>query len=77
MIKYFVKKYFLSLINDVIKKHNTDFDKAKTILKLWIKRLLDVLNFLQNLLAKFDDDTLTPDEISSLQEDATTLIKNW
>ena len=70
LIKYFAKKYIISLINDSLelakKKVNTDSIKAK------VKNVIDFCNL---LLQSIEDDKLSNEECDKIVDSAEKLIQ--
>ena len=70
VIKWFAKKYIISLINDSLelakKKVNTDSIKAK------VKKVIDFCNL---LLQSIEDDKLSAEECDKIIESAEKLIQ--
>lgn len=70
LIKYFAKKYIISIINDSIelakKKVNTDSIKAK------VKNVIDFCNL---LLESIEDDKLSAEECDKIVDSAEKLIQ--
>ena len=70
LIKYFARKYIISLINDSLelakKKVNTDSIKAK------VKKVIDFCNL---LLESIEDDKLSAEECDKIIESAEKLIQ--
>ena len=70
LIKYFAKKYIISIINDVI-----EAAKRKVDIEIWKQRVKDVIAFCNLLLETLDDDKITADEADKIIDSATNLIK--
>ena len=70
LIKYFAKKYIISIINDSLelakKKVNTDSIKAK------VKKVIDFCNL---LLQSIEDDKLSAEECDKIVDSAEKLIQ--
>ena len=70
LIKYFARKYIISLINDSLelakKKVNTESIKAK------VKKVIDFCNL---LLESIEDDKLSAEECDKIIESAEKLIQ--
>lgn len=77
MIKWIVKKYVISLANNLLKDYQNDIDKVKDILNLWIGRVDKILYTLRSMLSKLDDNQLSDDEVEKTIEEITTMIKQW
>ena len=69
-IRYFAKKYIISIINDVI-----EAAKRKVDIEIWKQRVKDVIAFCNLLLETLDDDKITADEADKIIDSATNLIK--
>lgn len=70
IIKFFAKKYVISIINDVIESA-----KSKVDIETWKLRVKNVIAFCNLLLETLDDDKLTADEADKIIDSATKLIK--
>lgn len=70
LVKYFAKKYAISIINDVIESA-----KSKVDIETWKTKIKNVMAFCNLLLETLDDDKLTDDEADKIIDSAVTLIK--
>ena len=70
VIKWFAKKYIISIINDVI-----EAAKSKVDIDIWKQRVKNVIAFCNLLLETLDDDKITADEADKIIDSATNLIK--
>ena len=70
IVKYFAKKYVISIINDVI-----DAAKRKVDIETWKQRVKNVIEFCNLLLETLDDDKLTAEEADKIIDSATGLVK--
>ena len=70
VIKWFAKKYVISIINDVI-----EAAKSKVDIETWKQRVKNVIAFCNLLLETLDDDKLTAEEADKIIDSATSLIK--
>ena len=70
LIKYFAKKYIISIINDVI-----EAAKRKVDIEIWKQRVKDVIAFCNLLPETLDDEKITADEADKIIDSATNLIK--
>lgn len=77
MIKYFAKKYVISLVNDLLNDYKDDIEKAKLTLELWVKRIDKILNTLRSMLNKLDDNKITDEEVEQVTNKITSTIKEW
>ena len=70
VIKWFAKKYIISIINDVIEaaKHKVDIET-------WKQRVKNVIAFCNVLLETLDDDKLTAEEADKIIDTAIGLVK--
>ena len=64
IIRYFAKKYVISIINDVI-----EAAKSKVDIETWKQRVKNVIAFCNLLLETLDDDKLTADEADKIIEE--------
>ena len=70
IVKWFAKKYVISIINDVI-----EAAKSKVDIEIWKLRVKNVIEFCNLLLETLDDDKLTAEEADKIIDSATKLIK--
>ena len=70
IVKWFAKKYVISIINDVI-----EAAKSKVDIETWKLRVKNVISFCNLLLETLDDDKLTAEEADKIIDSATKLIK--
>ena len=70
LIRYFAKKYIISLINDSLElaKKKVDVDSIKTKVK-------NVIDFCNLLLASIEDDKLSAEECDKIINSAEKLIQ--
>ena len=69
IVKWFAKKYVISIINDVI-----EAAKSKVDIETWKLRVKNVIAFCNLLLETLDDDKLTAEEADKIIDSATKLI---
>ena len=77
MFLFFVKRIILKKLNGLLKEYQTDVDKVRDILDLWIGRIERLLNYLKSLMDKIDDGVLDEGEMESAIDDAKGLVKEW
>lgn len=77
MFLFFVKRIILKKLNALLKEYQTDVDKVRAILDMWIGRIERLLNYLKSLMEKIDDGVLDEDEIESAIDDAKSLVREW
>ena len=70
IVKWFAKKYVISIINDAIAAA-----KSKVDIETWKLRVKNVIEFCNLLLKTLDDDKLTAEEADKIIDSATKLIK--
>lgn len=70
IVKWFAKKYVISIINDVI-----EAAKSKVDIETWKQRVKNVIEFCNLLLETLDDDKLTADEADKIVDSAIDLVK--
>lgn len=75
MFLFFVKRIILKKLNALLKEYQTDVDKVRAILDMWIGRIERLLNYLKSLMEKIDDGVLDEDEIESAIDDAKSLVR--
>lgn len=77
MFKWIAKKYLLSKVNGLLKQHKDNVDQANQTLKKWSQRMKNVLDCLEQTLAKLDDNVLDENELKQLIDVVTQLLKEW
>lgn len=77
MFTWFVKKVVCGKVNGLLSKYKDDVQSAKSTLNVWIVRVKAILQCLESMLKKLDDNELTPDEVKETAEELKTLIKEW
>ena len=70
IVKFFAKKYVISIINDLL-----EAAAKKTDIELWKSRVKKVIQFCQRLSDALDDNKLTAEESEKIVDAATSLIK--
>ena len=77
MFTWFVKKVVCGKVNDLLAQYKDDVESVKSTLNVWIVRIKAILQCLENMLKKLDDNELSPDEVKDINEEIKTLIKEW
>lgn len=77
MIEWIVKKVVCSKVNDLLTQYKDDVKSVKNTLNVWIVRIKAILQCLESMLKKLDDNELSPDEVKETTEEIKTLIKEW
>lgn len=72
-----IKRVVAKTVNKALKENADNVSKVKEVVTLWASRIKRVLFCLECLLAKLDDNEITPDEIKQAGEDIQQLIKEW
>ena len=70
IVKFFAKKYVISIINDLL-----EAAAKKTDIELWKARVKKVIQLCQRLSDALDDNKLTAEETDNIIDSATSLIK--
>lgn len=70
IIKFFAKKYIVSIVNDLI-----DAAKKKVDIKGWKIKVKNVIAFCNLLLETLDDDKISDDEADKIVDAALKLVK--
>ena len=70
IVKFFAKKYVISIINDML-----EAAAKKTDIELWKSRVKKVIQFCQYLSDALDDNKLSAEESEKIVDAATSLIK--
>ena len=77
MFAWFVKKVVCGKVNDLLAQYKDDVESVKSTLNVWIVRIKAILQCLENMLKKLDDNELSPDEVKDVNEEIKKLIKEW
>ena len=77
MFAWFVKKVVCGKVNDLLAQYKDDVENVKSTLNVWIVRIKAILQCLENMLKKLDDNELSPDDVKDINEEIKTLIKEW
>lgn len=77
MFAWFVKKVVCGKVNDLLAQYKDDVESVKNTINVWIVRIKAILQCLENMLKKLDDNELSPDEVKDINEEIKTLIKEW
>ena len=77
MFTWFVKKVVCGKVNDLLAQYKDDVESVKSTLNVWIVRIKAILQCLENMLKKLDDNELSPDDVKDINEEIKTLIKEW
>lgn len=77
MFTWIVKKVVCGKVNDLLSKYKDDVESVKSTLNVWIVRIKAILQCLENMLKKLDDNELSPDDVKDINEEIKTLIKEW
>lgn len=70
IIKFFAKKYIVSIVNDLI-----DAAKKKVDIQGWKIKVKNVIEFCNLLLETLDDDKISNDEADKIVDSALKLVK--
>lgn len=70
IVKFFAKKYVISIINDMLESA-----ARKTDIELWKARVKNVIQFCQYLSDALDDNKLTAEESEKIVDAAQKLVK--
>ena len=77
MCAWIVKKVICGKVNSLLSEYKDDVKGVKNTLNVWIVRIKAILQFLESMLKKLDDNELSPDEVKESTEEIKTLIKEW
>ena len=77
LVIYLAKKYIVAAINDLLKKYKDDVDRITITIRLWSKRLQNIIDALQKLNDRIADADLDDDEIKASMDDIEALIKEF
>lgn len=77
MFTWIVKKVVCGKVNDLLAQYKDDVESVKSTLNVWIVRIKAILQCLENMLKKLDDNELSPDDVKDINEEIKTLIKEW
>lgn len=79
MIKFFVKRYIISKVNDLLRQATAKCDLAKVAdtIDVWTMRLRRILACLSATTDKLKDGELSSDEADVVLADVENIIKEW
>lgn len=77
MIEWIVKKVICGKVNSLLSEYKDDVKSVKNTLNVWIVRIKAILQCLESMLKKLDDNELSPDEVKESTEEIKILIKEW
>lgn len=77
MLDWIVKKVVCGRINGLLDEYKEDVKGAKDRLNVWIVRIKAILQCLESMLKKLDDNELSPNEAKETADEVKTLIKAW
>ena len=73
LVKWGIKKYVLSFINDVLAARKDSVAKARAIVRKAIEKVRAILDYLTSLEAKLLDNKITDDEADAIVAESTRL----
>ena len=71
------KKYAVSAVNDLLKKHKDDVAKITSTIDLWIDRLQKIVGQLKMINVRVADGIIEDKEIDDSIKEIESLIKNF
>lgn len=74
-VKWGVKKYILNIVNDALATHGESITRSREIVMKANEKVKAVSRFLDSLLVKLADNTITPEEADAAIEDAKRLAE--
>lgn len=77
MIEWIVKKVICGKVNSLLSEYKDDVKSVKNTLNVWLVRIKAILQCLESMLKKLDDNELSPDEVKESTEEIKILIKEW
>ena len=77
MVKWIIKKYLVSYVNDILEVNQENIVNIKNVIDTWIGRLQKILECLKTILSKLDDNKLESSEIDESVEAIEKTIKAW
>lgn len=77
MFEWLVKKVIVGKLNDLLKEYKGNITKVRETLKRWIERVKKVLDCLESMLAKLEDNVIDADELKQMTDEVKTLVKEW
>ena len=72
-----LKKFILKTVNKVLDEHKTNIDKTKETVNLWTTRTKRLLECLESLTHKLDDNQIDDKELEETVQEMTNLVKEW
>lgn len=77
MIEWIVKKVVCGKVNGLLSEYKENVAGVKNTLNVWIIRIKAILQCLESLLKKLDDNELSPDEVKEATAEIQKLVKAW
>lgn len=77
MFEWIVKKVIVGKINNLLDEYKGNIVKVRETLKRWIERIGKVLDCLNSMLAKLEDNVIDADELKQVTDEVKTLVKEW
>jgi chromosome segregation ATPase len=72
-----LKKFILKTVNKVLDEHKTNVEKAKATVSTWTTRTKRLLECLESLQTKLDDNKIDDKELEEAVKDVQDLVKEW
>ena len=72
-----LKKFVVKTINRVLSDYKTNVAASREAVSLWTSRTRKLLECLESLLAKLDDNQLTDKELEEAVKSIENLVKGW
>lgn len=77
MIKYIIRKWILTQINNILSKYETNILTVRNTLTSWINKLELIITIFKRTLTRIEDNKLTDEEIDDTISDIEKTIKEW
>lgn len=72
-----LKKFVVKTINKVLNDYKTNVAASREAVSLWTSRTRKLLECLESLLAKLDDNQLDDKELEEAVKSIENLVKGW
>lgn len=77
MIKWAIKRYVISKVNNLLDEYKDNVSKVKDTLQTWIVRLEKIIGCFKFALATLDDGKIDSEEIGQTVAEVEQVIAEW
>ena len=72
-----LKKFILKTVNSTLGNNKASVDKARESVRMWTTRTRKVLECLESLEAKLEDNNIDDNELKAFVQEMQDLVKEW